>query len=352
MSKISIIIPIYNSAEYITRCLDSIVNQTYKNLEIICVNDGSTDESLKILKKYKNKDNRIIIIDKKNEGVSAARNDGIKKSTGQYITFIDADDWIELDAIETLYNTLKEKNVDVVRGNYYRNFTEDKNDYTSNLYNLGNKLFLTSNKDFGNLVIDKLLNGFLPCYIWLLLIKKEAISNISFKKDIKIMEDTIFYNELMNNINSIYFLDKPLYHYYCNQSSCTKSSEYYIRNMYNLIKVNKYLVSIIKNGKFYSKERLEKMNAIHVDYIMSYFYVMYKESYKNKKELISEIDKILENKEIIKLLNNVKLTYLSFHLRVGTNLIINRKYKRLFLFYEFRYYMSKIKDIVLNRKHG
>jgi len=116
---ISVIIPIYNSEKYLKRCIDSIINQTYKNIEIICINDGSTDESYNILKQYEIKDNRIIILNKLNQGVSSARNDGIRISKGQYITFVDSDDWLELDAIENMVYLAKNKESDAIRKNYY-----------------------------------------------------------------------------------------------------------------------------------------------------------------------------------------------------------------------------------------
>ena len=102
--KVSIIVPVYNAEKYLIRCVDSIINQTYKNLEIILINDGSIDNSLEIMKKYKVIDNRIIIIDKKNEGVSIARNVGIKSSSGKYICFVDSDDYIENNMIQILDN--------------------------------------------------------------------------------------------------------------------------------------------------------------------------------------------------------------------------------------------------------
>lgn len=349
MDKVSIVIPVYNAEKFLNICLDSVINQTYDNLDIVCVNDGSTDSSLNILKQYQKKDKRIQIIDKKNEGVSATRNIGLKKATGEYITFLDSDDWLELNAIEILYNTLKKENIDVVRGNYYINYNYSKNSDSGKLYQLSNKKVLTTNKDFGSLVIEKLLSGEIPCYTGLLLIKRECIKNIYFKEDIKLMEDTIYYNELMNNINGIYFLDKPLYHYFCNEKSCTRSSSYYIRNMYNLIEVNKYLTQILKKGNFYSDERLQKMNAKHLNLIINHFFIMYKQSFKNKKELHTEMEKILENNDIINLIENTYLSYLPFHLKFCIKLISKRKFKELFIFYKIRYYFSKIKDILLNR---
>ena len=101
--KISVIIPVYNVEKYIRQCLESVVSQSLKEIEIICINDGSTDNSLKILQEFSQKDKRITVIDKKNEGASIARNIGIEKSQGEYIYFIDSDDWIEIDAIEMLY---------------------------------------------------------------------------------------------------------------------------------------------------------------------------------------------------------------------------------------------------------
>ena len=100
--KVSVIVPVYNSEKYLKRCLDSIIAQTYNNLEIIIVNDGSTDNSTDIIREYKKKDNRIKEINQKNQGCVIARLNGIKESTGQYCMFVDSDDWIELITIENL----------------------------------------------------------------------------------------------------------------------------------------------------------------------------------------------------------------------------------------------------------
>lgn len=103
-SLVSVIVPMYNSSRTIERCLNSITNQTYKKLEIIVINDGSTDGSLDILFKFQKRDSRIVVIEKENEGVSAARNDGIKRARGEYILFVDSDDYIDVKAIEVLMN--------------------------------------------------------------------------------------------------------------------------------------------------------------------------------------------------------------------------------------------------------
>ena len=117
--KITVIVPVYNVENYLNKCLDSLINQTYKNLEIIVINDGSTDNSSKICQEYAQKDNRIIYIEKENGGQSEARNMGLDRMTGSYVTFVDSDDWVELDYVEVLYNKLIEYQADIAVGNYY-----------------------------------------------------------------------------------------------------------------------------------------------------------------------------------------------------------------------------------------
>lgn len=105
--KISVVVPVYNVEKYIGQCLDSILGQTLKDIEIICINDGSKDNTLEILKDYAQKDSRIILIDKENEGLSKARNQGTEIASGEYISFIDSDDWIDENYLEALYNAAK-----------------------------------------------------------------------------------------------------------------------------------------------------------------------------------------------------------------------------------------------------
>ena len=346
MHKISIIIPVYNAEKFLNKCLDSVVNQTYKNIEIICVNDGSKDDSLKILREYQKKDSRIIIIDKKNEGVSEARNVGIRKSTGEYITFIDSDDWIELNTIEILYNALLKEDVDVVRGNYFTNSSYEKVENSGKLYELENKKVLTSDDDFIEKVINKLLNGRLPCYTVLLLIKKEKLLKTNlFDKGIVYMEDTIFYNKLMNEIESIYFLQMPTYHYLINQESCTKSSEYYVRNMYNLLEVHKLIVKNINDDKFKEKEERTKIITTQIsNKIANYFFLMYLSGDKSNEELKKIIDELINNEYLYKLFESVEYGILSKHLVVSIKLIMKKKYNMLFLYYKCRKVLRNFKN--------
>lgn len=122
--KISIIIPVYNVEEFLRESLDSVKNQTYKNIEIICVNDGSPDNCLSILQEYAKDDNRFVIIDKTNEGVAAARNDAMRVASGDYMMFVDGDDWLELNACERLVQVMEEYNPDVVMYSYFREYAD------------------------------------------------------------------------------------------------------------------------------------------------------------------------------------------------------------------------------------
>ena len=118
MEKISVIVPVYNSEAYLENCLNSIIQQTYQNLEIILVNDGSTDGSAAICQRYKIQDPRVKVYHKPNGGVGSSRNRALEAVTGDYILFVDNDDWLELDHIESLYHLLKKADADIAIGNF------------------------------------------------------------------------------------------------------------------------------------------------------------------------------------------------------------------------------------------
>ena len=120
--KISIIVPVYNTEKYLVKCLDSLIHQTFDNIEIVCINDGSTDASLKILKNYESMDKRIKIIEQTNKGLSEARNVGVKNALANYVMFLDSDDWIDVNACEVAYKTVIEHKADIVMWSYIREF--------------------------------------------------------------------------------------------------------------------------------------------------------------------------------------------------------------------------------------
>ena len=167
--KISIIIPVYNAEKFLKRCLESVINQTYKNFEVICVDDGSKDNSSKIIEKIAKKDNRIILIKQKNQGVSIARNNAIEKSTGEYIMFLDSDDYMDKNMCEIMIKAINEYRVDVVRCNYkrvYENGVKFNNKYDN--LPIGIKL----NKEIiVNEILPEFIKGNIKSYLWLLIIK-------------------------------------------------------------------------------------------------------------------------------------------------------------------------------------
>lgn len=181
--KISIIIPVYNVAKYLEKCLDSAVNQTLRDIEIICINDGSTDNSGKILDDYAKKDNRIKVIHKKNEGAAVARNLGLDEAIGDYIMFLDSDDFITFDACETAYNTITEDKSDILM--YGHSSLVDNVIKTHKKYKTYTHLHSIQND---NGISDELI------YIWDKLFKNEFIksNNIKFLINCKTAEDVVF----------------------------------------------------------------------------------------------------------------------------------------------------------------
>lgn len=185
---VSLLIPIYNVEPYLDQALSSAVSQTLKDLEIICINDGSTDNSLNIIKSYAKKDPRIIIIDKPNSGYGDSMNQGLKKAQGKYIGILEPDDWLESNALATLYTLAKEHEADVARGNYYESTTSSETDRP-----LDKKTTLISNHDanlplapawFDNPSHPKLYEKLfrLPPAIWSAIYRRDFLleNNISF----------------------------------------------------------------------------------------------------------------------------------------------------------------------------
>lgn len=217
--KISVIIPIYNREKYITQCIKSIMKQSFKNIEIICVNDGSTDSSLKILEELQKKDKRIVIIDKKNSGVCSARNIGLEKAKGNYILFVDGDDWIEPTCIEECYNKVTKFNLDMVSFGFIKKYTDNsKNEITMDLVEFKENDIISGKEYFKNL-----LNFKASVVVWNKLLKKEIIlkNNIKFLEKITVTEDVLFLANLTKYLNKIGKIDKVFYNYRMGENNGT-----------------------------------------------------------------------------------------------------------------------------------
>ena len=208
--EISIIIPVYNVEKYLDECLNSAVNQTFNDIEIICVNDGSTDSSLEILESHASRDKRIKIINQKNKGLSGARNTGLDAAKGKYIYFMDSDDYMELNGLKKLYDLIEEESCDLIVFKTY-NFIDETGEYIHIEYHdmpeltsrLGNKKFHYQNH------IQELIDIDVTAYTKFF--KMEIASDIRFEEGL-IFEDNLFTMELIFNSKSIYFYDRYLYH--------------------------------------------------------------------------------------------------------------------------------------------
>lgn len=232
MEKVSVIIPIYNVEKYLPKCLDSIVGQTYKNLEIICVNDGSPDNSIDILNSYAAKDSRIVILNKENGGVSSSRNAGIRIATGEYIVFVDSDDWLDTDTIQSAVSSMEKDNVEMVFWGYVREFSgysDEKKIFSSDkIFNKEETHNIIQRRMIG-LVDEELRNpenadALVP--VWGKLFRTEIIRQNKLEFiDLKLIgtsEDAFFNLEYFMFINSCKFINKPYYHYRKdNESSLT-----------------------------------------------------------------------------------------------------------------------------------
>lgn len=207
-SKISVIIPVFNAERYLERCIRSIISSSYENLEIIFVDDGSTDNSLKVLKAQT--DRRIVILEKENGGVSSARNAGMNIATGEFISFVDADDWIHTQYFELLYKAIGETQLahcNMVRCSDYDETAVTKREEEQNRRCIPNTqaLRITGVKDFS---CGKLY-------------RKQILKGIRFSEDVKMAEDRVFLTEVLDGVKEISVIDNKLYYYYSRPDSAS-----------------------------------------------------------------------------------------------------------------------------------
>ena len=211
MVKVSVIIPVYNAEKYLRECLDSIINQTLLDIEIICVNDGSTDNSLEILEEYRDKDKRIKVFSQENQGQGVARNNAFKHVTGKYFSFVDADDLLELDTLDTCYKVCEEKFLDMAMFQLI-NYDDDKKEYYKtplyDMYNVAraieNKIF--NYQDLGELIFNLSVTPVNKLYNTRFV--REA--GVTFPEG-TIFEDNIFSWNLVFKAKRLFFIEKYFY---------------------------------------------------------------------------------------------------------------------------------------------
>lgn len=298
MIKISVIIPVYNSSKFLAECLESVISQELKEIEIIVVNDGSTDNSLEIIKKYEKIDNRIILIDKVNEGQSKARNIGIKLARGKYIGFIDSDDYIPSDYYKKLYLKIEKENSEIVVCGV-EIIDSSRNNIKMEIVDYTHKIdFLFDKKNFG-FPVNKLY-------------RKDILDekNIYFDESLKLSEDFLFNLQYLLEIEKI---SSVLENYYCYRKHSTNTT----KNQY--LYVERFKV-IEKSLEFLKNEQLdditrEKMIEIIIRQSFLELNFYYLEELKLKKdeywkELYIEVKKFYyKNKIYFSLKNRIYFNY-------------------------------------------
>lgn len=248
--KVSVVIPVYNADKHLQECLDCVVNQDLKNIEIICVDDGSTDDSLKILDQYKEKDTRLSVFKQQNQGSAVARNKGLQSAEGEYIVFLDSDDVFSSKLLSSVYRQAAEHKPDVIVFNY-----NVLNGYTGAV----GGSFLSVDPRLQNQIIkpldikDKIFNTFAN-NVWNKAFKKQFLleNNLLFDKELRRAQDALFTNKALVLAESLIYDDSTLVSYRTgsDESAWTTSYKYPLSTLNYIIKLHDYLIDSDKYSKF------------------------------------------------------------------------------------------------------
>ncbi len=338
--KISVIVPVYNSEKYLVRCLDSIKSQTYSNLEIILIDDGSADNSPAICDSYAKSDSRFIVIHKKNAGVSAARNDGLFHCTGDYITFVDSDDYIDNDMYSTMISISIKHSVDIVMCDCLKEFGSHQEKYSHNIRSGYYDYEDLKNKYYPNLLITPDCEYPPAISNWLLMIKSECIKKndqliCKYPDGVKYSEDLFFGAQVISKAKSFYYLkDKCFYHYVANDSSATHT--------FNPKKWDNYLMlhNKIKNyfTDFKEFDLSDQINRLLLFFLYNSVGDILQTKSVSRKVKKKIIYKILNTNELSSMFNEIKISALTiskkqkiltycYKYKIGINFIL-RYYER------------------------
>ena len=210
---ISIIVPVYNVESYLTQCLNSILNQSYKNFELILVDNISTDESFNICKEYEKSDNRIKVLQNETKGVSSTRNVGLNYAKGKYITFCDSDDLYDSNFLSKLMAAAKKNDADIIISNYA--YMNTKNNLMCGRISGA----INENELIQRIFIDNSIGGF----VWNKMFKRSILSNVKFDETIQICEDTLFVFEALKEAKKVFFVRDAVYFYRLRSTSAIAS---------------------------------------------------------------------------------------------------------------------------------
>ena len=259
---VSVIVPVYNIEKYLEECIESIINQSYKNIEIILVDDGSTDKSGIICDEFNKLDKRIKVIHKENGGAASAKNIGLDEANGEYICFVDGDDYIFIDFIENLYNQLIKYNADISECSFYYLYKShiEKDSFKSN------NVFFTS-QDYLNQYVDEWQSSL----FWNKLFKSSVIGDIRFKKERRCIDDEFFTYKVILNADSIVRNCNHKYYYRQRKSSAVQNSKNSIQKAKDAldILVERYKLVTAKFPRLKKKYIEHDINNLY--YILSAF---------------------------------------------------------------------------------
>lgn len=298
---ISVIVPVYNVSKYLNKSLNSIKNQTYSNIEVIIVNDGSTDNSKDICESFVEKDKRFKLYNKKNGGLCSARNYGYRKSNGKYIYFFDSDDYLDADIIKVLHDLMVSNKTDLSMVGYYFTYNnyETPNEHGNNM-----KYNLTKNDLLNNIIIRGSYGG----YVWNKLYKRELIGNLEFDEKITYREDMLFNSSYIQNINSGVYYTKAYYHYVQRDGSLVH------QNGFNS-KMMGHLYSLEQMRDSYMKEKIDSLRVeyelLKCCYNFKYRISISKEDYAKETKIIDEFTtkyyRIFMNNENLKAIKKIEI---------------------------------------------
>lgn len=290
-SMISVIIPVYNSEKYLCNCIESILDQTYRNIQIIAIDDGSTDKSGVMLDQYAKNDCRMEVYHIQNSGVSTARNIGLKYAVGEYITFVDSDDVLDLNMYDVMIKMIIETDSDIVHCGYKKINLDGSFKMV-----LGTNKKLCFKRDEGvfHLIKGDLFTGAL----WNKVYRKEIIKDLKFNETIKINEDVLFNFYAFKNARETVFIDLPLYHYYERENASTKriDNQKKITDCTSVAKTI-YLESTGKHYKVIARSKyIKQLMNLYRAYLFQSIY----KTRSDRKKIISVLDELLCEKHDVK----------------------------------------------------
>ena len=332
--QVSIIVPAYNVENYIERCLNSLVNQTFKDIEIITINDGSTDKSLELLNKYAKEAIRVSVIDLGDEGVSYCRNLGVEKANGKYIMFVDSDDWIDSNMIEAMYKKAEENKLDLVMCSYIREFKDHSKEKR---FNLPEEIIYKEDKVKNELlrklvgpVKEELLNPeMLDALgtVWGKLYRADILKENKLKfvdlSEIGSAEDTLFNIFTFNYLKKVMFLNKPMYHYWRdNPKSVTSQYNPKLKEQRKVF--FKYISDFLKENNFVQVFEEALNNRICTSVLGLGLIECSKNNKVSGINKIKNIKKIINEEYVRNAYKNLELKYFSIHWRIFYFFIKNK----------------------------